>query len=1691
MENNKTLLQQLYYQFEANQNNIAVRFGSQQLSYGELNHNSNQLAYYLRQQGIAVGSVVGIQLHRSINLVVAMIAVLKSGAAYLPIDPSLPDKRIVSMCDDAKPHIVINDDTDIGSILEKNDCIENLPIYSDMKDLTYVLFTSGSTGRPKGVMIDYAAITNRLEWMQQQLQLQEDDVVLQKTPIGFDVSIWEFLWPLLNGATLVVAEPHAHKDPQALKNIIEKNNITTLHFVPPMLQVFLQSIDKRSCQSIKRIICSGESLLPTTVSLAQQTLPQAVIYNLYGPTEAAIDVSYWQCSGNEAPIPIGRPISNIKFHVLDEQMNKVKQGDEGELYIEGVGLARGYINREDLTKEKFISHPSATLYDERLYKTGDLVKCLGDDVYVYMGRIDDQVKIRGNRIELGEIESILLEHDKIDQCAVVVMSVNSQKSLVAYCVSSLSDKSIEEYLQQHVPDYMLPVTYISMECLPLTVNGKIDRKKLNSHDLQFNNVAATEKKDTVIDKLITIWQKALGTENKISTTLPFLLQGGNSLVAALIVSEIEQEFSRKMLISELFELDTIVSVEQFLKKAQAHQKSVDIVHEERAAVVPCTAQQSAIFRISRLSELGSIAYNLPMIFNIKGDLDLGALQCALNKICAEESQLQSVFFEENGICYQRALPYKKMTINVEKIHQNSLEECLNKLANDKFDLQQSSPLKVKLYSTVPGNHTLAIVMHHIISDGWSQKRFMQRLNEYYCKKNMLLSSINYYDYSDYQHATSEDASDVDFWQQQLEGCEGLSLPLDKMRPPQFSYSGDHYFFALDEGLTKKLKQYCKQKNLTPFIVLLSAFSVVMHHYTRQEDFIIGTAYSNRQHRWSQDILGLMVNILPLPIHYSEKSSIDEFTEYLKRIVFQLMEHQQTPLEHILKAGRYQHDPSVMTLCPVLFVFQPDNISLDNVTLGDLKLEQQHNLPKASKFDLTFTVEEKGSAMGGNIEYCTDLFDAETIENLFKCFKAALDSLVSVEMKTISDVVLMPADEKKQLINSVNKTVHVKYEQENIVERFASISKQYPNCIALKFQNTEVSYSELYQRSERIANQIRAQYYKLYQCEMPSDTLIALTMLRSETLIIAIIAILMSGAAYVPVDPSYPEERKRFILSDSKAALLISDEKVEDYPENKTFNLAELDIICSSTVEVAIKPDDLAYIIYTSGSTGKPKGVMVEHYNVVRLFDCARRDFIFSKNDIWSLFHSYAFDFSVWEIWGALLFGGKIVVVPFDVSRDPLQFRQLVSQEKITVLSQTPASFMQFIEADAQIEGCCDSLRYVVFGGERLELSMLKSWWEKYRESQPKLINMYGTTETTVHATFRCLKQSDCNKSVNSPVGNALQDLQLLVLDRDQNLLPDGVPGELYIAGSGVTRGYLFREELTRSRFVKLSGMQPLFYRTGDCVRKTLSGDMVYLGRLDRQIKLHGFRIELAEIESTIMQHPNVSQVVVSLLQNPSQLACYYTEVSEVSAQSIRKHAEENLPSYMVPNFFIKVPSIPKTAHGKINFEALPDARNMEKEIVILEDNPLQKILLKTWTEVLKVKNINAADNFYRLGGDSILSIRMITMLRSYNIYITPTDLIKNPTIQALSEVVNVDHANKEIWKITSEKFSLSPIQEWFFKHNENNPHHWNQAVMFELDEAINRTLLANAITAVINYHAEFSLHFCKLGEEYKQFYSSN
>ncbi|HET6978705.1 MAG TPA: amino acid adenylation domain-containing protein [Pyrinomonadaceae bacterium] len=1696
------------------------------LTYRQLDHRANQLAHRLIREGIGCETRVGILLERSVEQAVALLGILKAGACYVPLDPDSPRERLHYMIDDANVSLIVTQAALANDLLANgprvmclDDCAAELERESAVRpatsvtpdNLAYVIYTSGSTGRPKGAMLQHRSIVNCIAWMQHSYQLDQSDRFLFKTTLNFDPSIWEFFWPLMVGAQVIVARPEAQSNPALLVETIIRYGATVAYLVPSLLTHFLEEQKLDQISSLRYLICGGESLTRETVERCHERLPKVELHHSYGPTETSIAASETVCRVDSPHriTPIGRPLANVRLYVLDERMQPVPLGARGELYIGGECVGRGYLNRPALTAEKFGPDPFAVEVGARLYRTGDRVRYLPDGQLEFTGRSDDQVKIRGMRIELGEIEAVLGEQEGVSAGVVIVSSQDSKdQRLVAYVTTEpervLSAEDLRRGLKEQLPDYMVPSTFVMLDQMPLMPNGKINRRELPVSLVAHRN-GYVAPANAVEEMLADIWQEVLDRE-RVSAADNFFELGGHSLLATRVTSRVREMFGVELPLRSIFEAPTISGMSRKILANMLGgelQQSRHITKVPRDGDLPLSFAQERLWFLEQLESAG-LAYHVPMIMRIDGQLDVTALEKTLAELVQRHESLRTTFINIDGEPRQNIAASIKVDlpiIDLSTLPEDERDEAAVRHATEQvqqtFDLSSGPLLRAALLRLSAERHVFALTLHHIISDGWSAgvlgAETVSLYKAYAAGEESPLEElpVQYADYAVWQRDWLSGAvleNQLEYWRGQLRDLPtAIELPTDYPRPPVQSFRGDTIEFSLTRELTAKLKEISRHENVTLFMTLLAAFRILLYRSTGQETIAIGTPIANRQDSAIENLIGFFVNTLVLRIDLAGNMSFKELLNQVREVTLGAYAHQDVPFEKLVEELQPERVRNLHPLFQVMFAMQ--NAPVSTLDIPGLTFSAQEFEHGATRFDLECHMRELDNRLYGQLVFSTDLFKRETAERMIQHFKNLLEAVTAKER--IATLPLFTEEEKQELLAACQGPVVEFLRDRCIHQLFEAQAERTPNDVALVFHDEKLTYRELDQRATQLARYLRKQGIGL-------DTVVGVCIERSLAMMVGVLGVLKAGGAYLGLDPAYPQERLQLMLDDTCANVLITQERFSSRFEASGTTQIHIDKdwpeICAereAALPANMSTDQLAFVVFTSGSTGRPKGVAITHIALSNLISWQAARNTAKPQPRTLQFASLSFDVSFQEIFSTWALGGTLVVADEDARHDPKALLRVLTEQRIQSVD-VPYVMLQYLAEIATTENVAlPDLRYFIAAGEQLKITpTIRRFFEPLGDCA--VDNHYGPSETHVVCTYMLEGPSSTWPEL-PPIGRPMNNARIYVLDKQMQPAPFGVVGEVYIGGAQLARCYLNQPALTAERFVPdpFSSSEPgrRLYRTGDLACLRADGNFEFIGRNDFQIKLRGHRIELGEVEAALRRERFVREAVVKTHQNACgevSLVAYLLVEPDSSLQlnELQGRLEKQLPPHMIPSAFVCLDEFPLTPSGKLDRRALRATDDLLLQTsytgYVAPRTPHEEMVAAIWAEVLNLARVGATDNFFHLGGHSLLATRVMARVRkAFGIELPLHKLFEAPTVVRFTEeIVAALAAEPEqkplplIEHLPDTEAPLSFEQERLWVWDQFNPGSplYNLTNAFRLQGQLNTTALEKTFNEIVRRH---------------------
>ncbi|MGB6183428.1 MAG: amino acid adenylation domain-containing protein, partial [Rhodococcus sp. (in: high G+C Gram-positive bacteria)] len=1684
----------------------AVEFGTQTLDYAEFDRRSSRLARALIARGVGPDTMVALAMRRSIDLLVAMYAVVKAGGAYVPLDPDQPLERLGHVLDTARPACVLTAsyqavDLPAGSSTVDVDTLalsgfDDSPVTDADRigallpdSLAYVIFTSGSTGRPKGVGVSHRAIVNRLLWMQHEYPLTSADAVLQKTPATFDVSVWEFFWPLQVGARLVIAEPDGHRDPRYLAEVISRAGVTTAHFVPSMLGMFtaeLRESGRDRVASLRQVFCSGEAL-PAETASAFRARTSAALHNLYGPTEAAVDVSYWEVTdADRATVPIGRPVWNTALHILDARLEPVPAGTAGELYLAGDQLARAYVGRPDLTADRFVASPLAG-EGRRMYRTGDLARWRTDGAVEYLGRTDFQVKIRGLRIELGDVEAALVAHPDVHHAvAVAHIDDRGEASLVAYVApepgadtGTVDPTEVTSAAAQHLPSYMVPALVVVLDELPLSSNGKVDRKALPEPVRRQSDVPSVAPRTDVERRI------AETVADVLAVPVPgvhdsFFEIGGNSLLATRVVARLSAELGVDIGIKDLFQAPSVARLADRVAHAPVVSTRPPLVAGPRPERLPLSLAQQRLWFLNRF-DASSPAYNMPFSITLTGAADIAALSAALGDVIARHETLRTVFPDSADGPHQVVQEPGDHDLTPEDIDRDGLPDALRRFASCGFDVTAEHPIRVRLFRTAEDCLSLAVVLHHIAADGFSFGPLATDVMTAYAARvdggvpQWEPLELQYADFGLWQQralGTEDDPASVlsdqiDYWTTRLDGlADELDLPTDRPRPATPSYAGGVYEFGVDAATHTDLLRLASDTSASLFMVVHSALSVLLARLSDVDDVAVGSPIAGRGDRALDALVGMFVNTLVLR---STPAPAVPFSDLLREVRDNDLEafaRADVPFERIVDAVAPDRTTARHPLFQVVLSFE--NLDTVRVEMSGLEVEVEEIAADTAKFDLTLQLSERTAADGSpagldaRFGFARDLFDTHTVATMAKRFVAVLGAVTADPAVAVGDIDLSLESDTPAVLPGAAAGTPV-----SLAEILTSVARRDPSADAVVTGDRVLTYGELDAESDRLARVLIA-------TGVGPESIVPICLPRSAESIIATWAVAKSGAAFLPVDPRYPSDRIEAMLTDAGCDLGIAmgDSELPTFVRWIGVEDASVGQTGDAPMPVSVSPDNPAYLIFTSGSTGRPKAVVVTHRGLADLATEQVASYGLDSDSRTLHFASPSFDASVLELLMGFAAGATVVVAGIDVYGGS-QLTELMRSQRVTHAFVTPAAL------DTVDPAPLTNLEFIGVGGDVCSPALVEKWAPTRR-----MLNLYGPSEATVVATI----SSPMHPVHPVTIGAPRRGVDVRVLDRRLRPVVPGVRGELYLAGPALARGYLGQLALTAGRFVAdpHGGAGTRMYRTGDVVVAvpTDSGtELVFCGRADDQVKIRGHRIELAEIDATVQRLTGITFSTTHVVDADSadaRLVSYVTVDGDLAASAIIDHAAATLPAYMVPSAVLILDEVPLTPSGKLDRRALPvpafedgaDHREPRSET--------EYIVARAFADVLGASRIGLDDNFFSVGGNSLMATRVTTALAgALGREVEVRALFEAPTVEQLASRLDSEHGVRvrtPLVALDSEHrpsevpLSLPQQRLWFLNRFDSTSDAYNIAFSVTLDGPLDIDAMRAALADVVTRH---------------------
>src|SRR5215216_2514893 len=1734
---NAGLLELLDIAFARYENETAIEMKGEKISYVSVNVRANRIANTLIAAHLPKGSIVPLLLENRIDVICSIIGILRAGCVFVPLEADAPQERLESIIAELSPHCLITEpefsalaqalsdelpqesklfvlggngpveDSDENPGADGNS-LHNSIVPLEPEEMCYIYYTSGSTGTPKGIAGTLKGLTHFIKWEIDTFGVEAGWRVSQFINHTFDAYLRDIFVPLCAGGTICIPPDRpAFMETAALVRWIDEQRINLIHCVPSLFRVIASgNLSADSFKALEFILMSGEVLHVSDVKKWRDIFGDRIkLVNFFGATESTMLKFFHVVQPADLElgfIPIGKPMRGTRALILDDDGNVCPPGVVGELYLRSPYFTLGYFNDPESTRGIFVPNPFSDNPADTIYKTGDLARVLDNGDFQFIGRKDNLVKIRGFRVELGDIESQLRKHEALSDAVVKAWEdVPGDKQLVAY-VTTRSDvekpkptiDELREFLGEKLPDYMIPSTVVIMDQFPLTSTGKVDRRALPAPDKSWRDererlVAA---RNPIEELLVEIWAAVLKVD-KVGIYDNFFRLGGHSLLATQVISRVRNVFQVELPLRTLFQSPTIAAMAERIEAARQEKRGVlmpPIVPVSRDGELQLSFAQQRLWFFDQF-EPRSFAYNMPAAVRYRGELNVPALERAFNEIVRRHEVLRTTFSSVDGwpcqiIHHDAALQIG--VIDLSDLSEDEREASAQQLATEEaqrpFDLASDMMLRVSVVRLGAQDHAVLMTMHHIASDGWSMGILLNELTTLYdsfCKSEEVKLPplpVQYVDYAAWQRECLQGEvleEQLSYWKQRLgTGSPVLQLPLDNPRPLLQSYNGARQRFFVSSTISEKIKMLGRQEGTTLFMTLLAAFQTLLYRYTGQEDISVGAPVAGRSRKEVEGLIGFFVNTLVLRTELNGDPTFRELLRRVREVCLGAYAHQELPFEKLVEQIQPERDMSYSPLFQALFVLNNLPEQMSGFVPQDLTaLEFRRG---SSKFDLSLYMSDSSQGMIAIFEYNTDLFELSTINRMIEHFQTMLEGIAANADEKLSRLPLFSLTEQQQLLIEWNDTEAEYADASCIHELFEAQVRQRPDAVAVMLDQQLLSYGELNRRANQLAHYLQS-------IGVGPEVPVGLCLERSIDVVVGLLGIMKAGGVYLPLDPEYPSERLSFMLVDSGASVLVTNESLLDSLMQHRANLVCLDkdreqIAAQPSENPAsgVSPGNLAYIIYTSGSTGQSKGVLVQHRGLCNLSAVQIRYFGVEPESRVLQFFSFSFDASIWDVLMGLMSGATLCIAPQESRISAPDLIALLKEQSISIVT-LPPSILATLPAEE-----LPALRSITATGEACTAGIVKRW-----QAGRRFFNGYGPTETTIGAAFLECTDTDREPSIGRPYAN----MEVYILDKNLQPVPIGVSGELHVAGVGLTRGYLNRPDLTAEKFVphpfsQKSGAR--MYRTGDLGRYLPDGNIEFLGRMDHQVKVRGFRVELGEIEAVLGQHPLVQEVAVVAREDENdrkRLVAYVATGNgkAPSIQELRSYLKERVPEYMIPAHYVTLEALPRLSNGKIDRAALPVPDHGRPELsasLVGPRNASEAAMCRIWAEVLGVERVGIHDNFFELGGDSIISIQVVARAHQEGLQLSTRQVFQHQTVAELAAVagrVTVLGAAEQ--GVVSGAVALTPIQQWFFAQQREDLHHYNQSVLLQAQRRLVGGLVARCVWELLVHHDALRLRFAR------------
>jgi amino acid adenylation domain-containing protein/non-ribosomal peptide synthase protein (TIGR01720 family) len=1702
---------------------VALVHEDARVSYAALDGSANRLAAQLLERGMGRGAFVPVLARRGPHVAVAMLAAMKAGAAFVPLDATWPPERLRRVLDDLRAPLVLAGpgEADAARALGR-DAVpvvigeEGAPdpgIETGPEDPVYAIYTSGSTGVPKGAVVPHGGIANRFHWMTERLGAESARSVMQTTRHVYDSAVWQLFWPLTQGGRTVIPSDHGETDAAHLVGLIHGEGVTMTDFVPSVFNALVpelvaSALARERLASLRTVIVGGEQITAETTYRFMDCFPGVRLINLYGPTECSIGSIHHDVHPSDGDrIPIGLPIANTSALLLDAGGRLVPRGVPGEIHLGGRCVGLGYLGDGRRTAAVFVPNPYAARPGERLYRTGDLGRYRADGTIECLGRIDQQVKIRGFRIEPGEIETLLRRQPGVRDCAVVVREdAPGDRRLVAYVAGGADAEALRAAVRAALPDYMVPAAFVEVEALPLTPGGKLDLRALPAPGPGGGEAEYVAPRTPAEETLAALWAQVLRVE-RVGAHDSFFEIGGHSLLAVRMLFLVRQAFRVELPLRAVFERPTVAALAKAVQDARGRAAPAPPIapagRPGRGDTFPLSFAQQRLWVMHQMQP-GSTAYHLPYALRISGGLDVEVLARALTALGERHESLRTVFPVEAGVPVQRVLPPLPIVPEVTDLRQlpaGEREGEAARLARDEaarpFDLARGPLLRVRVLRVGDADDVVLLTLHHIVTDGWSQEILVRELSELYTAaaegRDPVLSPlpVQYADYAAWQREWLSGAvlqEHLGYWRERLAGAPPLlELPTDRPRAAAPGDEGAVQPFSLSTEATARLRAEARAQGATLFMTLLAAFQAVLARWSGQDDVVVGTPVAGRTRPETEGVIGVFMNLLPLRTGLGDDPFFRALVARVRETVLDAHAHQELPFDRLVDALQTERSATISPVFQVLFSLEPP--AGEGLRLRGLRAAPAAGAAAAAKYDLSLDLVDHGERLAGGLLYRPALFDAGTAARMLAQLARVLEQVADDPEVRVSRLELLDPAERRRVVQEWNRTDAEYPAHLCIHQLFQAQARRTPDDLAVVSGDASLTYRELDARANRLASH-------LVRAGVGPEARVGICLERGVELMVCVLGVMKAGGAYVPVDPGHPAERTGYVLRDSAVRMVLTQARLQDRlpvpPGAAVLAVdAEWERIAAEPAdapESGVTSENLCYVIYTSGSTGRPKGVAMHHRGVVNYIHWGVPFYGADTGNGAPVFSSMAVDLTITNL--LPLFAGRPVhLLPEENAVEALAatLRQKPGFGLIKITPTHLALLTPLITPD-EARAAAGTL---VIGADALSAEPTV-WWQR-NAPDVRLMNEYGPTETVVGCSAYLLPNG-VHQAGPVPVGGAIQNLRFYVLDGRMQPVPAGVSGELFIGGAGVARGYLGRPGLSAEKFVPDPFAAPgaRMYRTGDRARWLEGGNLVILGRTDSQVKVRGYRVELGEIEAVLRRHPDVSACLVVLREDrPGDRRLVAYVVGGADPAELREHLRGSLPEYMVPAAFVRLESLPNTSTGKFDPRTLPaPVYESAAERYVAPRTPVEAALAEAWEQVLGVERVGVEDSFYELGGDSILAIQAASRSRRAGVRVTPRQMLEHHTITALAAVAELDPSSGTEDEVPDGAVPLTPIQAAFFSRDHPRPAHHNLAVLMRVDAAVADAALEAAFHAVIGHHDALRLRFRRTAEGWEQWHAA-